>query len=212
MKKVNIEQWDRKHAYLLYSSFEDPVFSTTSRVDITALVKYCKNAKTRIYPAYLYASQKVTNNIREFKIRIIDGIPYEFETVHAAPTVPAPDHTFRFAIFKMKPSFQAFLSEFESKSEKALLFDGLDTSYPHRDTVYYTVIPWIHFTGLKNPNPTKKEDTPRIAFGKIQQEGDRFWMPVAIEANHGLMDGYHMGLYLEQFQALINNPKELLDA
>jgi chloramphenicol O-acetyltransferase type A len=38
-------------------------------------------------------------------------------------------------------------------------------------------------------------------------EGDRKQMPLSVEANHAIMDGYHVGRFFEIFQELINAPE-----
>lgn len=212
MLEVDLNKWNRKAQFEFYSQFEDPIFSITSNVDVTELIAYCKSKNIRVYPAYLYASQLVVNSIFEFRLRYVDGTLCEFDKLHAAPTIAAPDNTFRFSVFRMKSTFSEFVKEMDFRTENALESKELDLSYAQKDTVYYTVIPWISFTGFKNPNIIKGEDTPRIAFGKIFEQGDRLNMPVCVEVNHGLMDGYHVSLYLESFQNYLSNPKEYLNA
>jgi len=34
--------------------------------------------------------------------------------------------------------------------------------------------------------------------------GKKKIMPVAVHVNHALMDGYHVGLFLDEFQKLMN--------
>jgi chloramphenicol O-acetyltransferase type A len=63
------------------------------------------------------------------------------------------------------------------------------------------VLPWFSFTGIKHErNINRGESIPSIAFGKIFKTDGKLLMPVSINANHGLIDGYHIGKYLEHFQ------------
>ena len=74
--------------------------------------------------------------------------------------------------------------------------------------MHYTVVPWFSFTGFKHEkNISCSESIPKIAFGKFFEQNGRKLMPVSINANHGLVDAYHVGKYLEYFQEELNrNP------
>jgi chloramphenicol O-acetyltransferase type A len=39
-----------------------------------------------------------------------------------------------------------------------------------------------------------------LAFGKFAKKNDKLMMPVAIAVNHALVDGYHVGLFVEAYQ------------
>jgi len=35
------------------------------------------------------------------------------------------------------------------------------------------------------------------------------WLPVDVHANHALMDGFHVGKFIERFQELLDQEQEL---
>lgn len=39
----------------------------------------------------------------------------------------------------------------------------------------------------------------------MSEESERRMMPVSIHVHHALLDGYHVGLFAEQFQQLLND-------
>jgi chloramphenicol O-acetyltransferase type A len=49
------------------------------------------------------------------------------------------------------------------------------------------------------------DSVPKITFGRFSQRNHKKIMPVSINVHHGLMDGYHVGQYLELFEQLIND-------
>jgi chloramphenicol O-acetyltransferase type A len=74
------------------------------------------------------------------------------------------------------------------------------------DLIYYSAIPWVSFTSFKHASRLDKLQTiPRIVFGKIFFEGDRMLMPLSVEANHTIMDGFHAGKFFKAFQKELNS-------
>lgn len=45
---------------------------------------------------------------------------------------------------------------------------------------------------------------PKFLFGKYSKERDKLSLPIAINVYYGLMDGYPIGQYIENFQRLLN--------
>lgn len=71
--------------------------------------------------------------------------------------------------------------------------------------VRHTTIPWNAFSAVLHPtNFDTTESIPKITFGKFSIRQGRKFMPVSIEAHHGLADGLHLAKYFEEFQRLLN--------
>ena len=70
-----------------------------------------------------------------------------------------------------------------------------------KDLIRHSTIPWTSFTGLLHPTPfDPKESVPKITFGKFNLKDGKKYLPVSIEAHHGLVDGLHLAQYLAEFQ------------
>lgn len=82
---------------------------------------------------------------------------------------------------------------------------GLDPSGPGQNVIHYSSVPWIKFTSVSHARSFKfKDSCPKISFGKIFDENERKMMPVSIHVHHALADGYHIGLFIDKFQELLN--------
>ena len=67
--------------------------------------------------------------------------------------------------------------------------------------IHSSAIPWVSFTGHKEPfSGNKDTSVPQLAFGKLKEENGKMLLPVAINVNHALVDGYHVGQFFEKFQ------------
>ena len=51
---------------------------------------------------------------------------------------------------------------------------------------------------------------PRIAFGRFVKENDRTLLPFSVEVHHALMDGLHVGRYVNRLQEVLSDPEKYL--
>jgi chloramphenicol O-acetyltransferase type A len=204
---LDIENWPRKSTYEYFKNYPDPFFNFTANLDVSRLYSFCKKNNLAYSLSALYYSLVAANEIREFRIRLVEGRLVEFDRIHATQTILNDDETFSFAYFEMKDDIFAF-----NASGKAALikYKALKTFQVERhrfDLIYYSVIPWVSFTSFKHASRLDKTHTiPRIVFGKIFDDGNgRKQMPLSVEANHTIMDGLHVGKFFNLFQEFINS-------
>ena len=78
------------------------------------------------------------------------------------------------------------------------------------DLIYYSIIPWVHFTGFTHARRLGTGDSiPKIVFGKHSQKSGSRLMPVSVEVHHALLDGLDVARFYERFQALLDDPTAL---
>ena len=65
-------------------------------------------------------------------------------------------------------------------------------------------MPWVNFSGHKEPVSGLQDSVPKIAFGKATYMNNELIMNVSVNVNHALADGYHVGLFSEKFQQYLN--------
>ena len=74
-----------------------------------------------------------------------------------------------------------------------------------RDILLISVNPWYRFTNVQLAIPGEPhQNIPIFTFGKIEEREGKRIMPVALSVNHGFVSGYQIGLYLKEFQRLLN--------
>jgi chloramphenicol O-acetyltransferase type A len=127
--------------------------------------------------------------------------------VHASPTINRPNGTFGFAYFDYKPDFQSFRVEAQAEIDRVQNSTGLVPAMSGENVIHYSSIPWINFTGLSHARAFKFPDScPKISFGKMTEDGGRRLMPLSVHVHHALMDGYHVGQYIDLYQEMLNGP------
>lgn len=206
--EVDIKNWPRKTTYEFFKDYEDPFFNFTGNLDVTSVYRFCKSNGLSFALTALYYSLVAANEIREFRIRLLDGRLVEFDRIHATQTIPNDDETFSFAYYEMKDDVFEFNRSGKEATRKYKELKTFDVETDRRDMIYYSVIPWVSFTSFKHAGRHDKNQTvPRIVFGKLFDDGERKLMPLSVEANHAIMDGYHVGRFFNRFQEMINSPE-----
>lgn len=207
MKKlIDLNTWSRKDHFNLFSRFEEPFFGVCIRVDCTRAYSYCKEHQYSFFLYYLHCSLKAANEVAPFRYRIIDGQPWEFEQVHASPTINRPDGTFGFGYLDYYPEFNEFLEHASPAVKKVQADKGLIPGTPGQNMIHYSSIPWLDFTSLSHARSFSFNDScPKISFGKMTEADGKRSMPVSIHVHHALMDGYQVGQFVSLYQQILDS-------
>jgi len=196
-RKVNLDNYKRINTFNFYKNFEDPFFNITCNVDVTGLYEFCKKKKHSFFLATLHTCTKAANEIPELKQRIVGDEIREFECVHPGSTILKDDETFTFGYFNYQNEFENFhadgINEITSRKNNS----SLEPEVGRNDLIYFTTIPWVSFTQFKHARSGQRESIPRIVVGKYFRQGERLLMPISIEVHHALVDGIHVGKFIE---------------
>ena len=208
-KEIDIEEWPRRSTYEFFKNYEDPFFNITANLDVTELYRFCKEHQLAFSLAALHCCQTAANEIREFRIRLLDGRVVEFERIHITQTILNDDETFSFSYYEMFDDIFTFVRSAKVAREHYQRLKTFDVETHRLDLIYYSVIPWVSFTSFKHATRLDNTQTvPRIVFGRIFDSGDRKLMPLSVEVNHTIMDGLHVGKLFIRFQEIIDRLAE----
>lgn len=205
-REIDIEAWERKATFEFFREYRDPFFNMAANLDVSRLYSLCKSARAPFSIAILFYSIQTANEIREFRLRMIDEKVVEFETVEATQTILNDDNTFSFAYFPMQPTLREFLTAGIESRQKYRELKSFDVEAGRLDLVYYSVIPWVSFTSFKHANSGDNRQTvPRMVFGKMFDQNGARKIPFSVEAHHAMMDGFHVGKYFQLFQQKLDS-------
>lgn len=203
---LNIEDWSRKEHYYFFGSFSEPFFGVTVQLDCTNTYNLVKKEGKPFFLTYLYKSLIAANQVENFRYRKEHDKVAVYDQVDPAPTVPRADNTFGFCTFSFDPDYGKFIINAKREIEKVRNSRSLDPSIKP-NVIQYSVLPWLNFTSNSHARHFAHEDSiPKITFGKLENVNGKWQMPMSVHVNHALMDGYHVGQYVEYFQKLLNQP------
>jgi chloramphenicol O-acetyltransferase type A len=160
----------------------------------------------------MYLISRTANAIPEFRQRVRDGNPIEYDLVHPSTTILTKNDLFSFCTVLYTPDFTEFTQIAEEeiarvKQDPYLLEKIHDDSH-----LFMTSIPWVSFTGFMHPlklNPV--DSVPRFAWGKYREQNGRVMMPFSVQAHHAVVDGLHAGKYYAQIQEFLDQPEQILN-
>lgn len=202
---IDIASWIRKDHYEFFTQFEEPFFGITANIDCTIGYRYAKNHKLSFFLYYLYRALKAANSIENFRYRIVDKKVYLFDVINASPTVHRPDGTFGFSYMDFNEDESLFYEHARQVIEKEKHSKGLVPAVSGENVIHFSALPWINFTSVSHARSfTFPDSCPKISFGMMTEQNGRRTMPVSVHVHHGLVDGYHVGLFYNQFQELMN--------
>ena len=204
--EIDISNWNRKEHFEFFSAFDEPFFGITTPIDCTIAMKKAKEIQIPFFVYYLHKTLEAINKVENFRLRIENKRVYLYDEIDASATIMREDKTFGFSFMK----FHEDICEFNKIAQKEIArmqsITGIFTREYPENIIHFSAVPWINFTGLTHSRNFKIEDScPKISFGKVVEENGKKTMSLAVLAHHGLVDGYHMGLLVEEFQNLMNS-------
>lgn len=203
---VDIDAWERKSTYEFFLDYEDPFFNIAANIDVTRLHQFCKQNDLAFSIAALFLSLHAANDVREFRLRLMDERVVEFDRVEATQTILNDDETFSFCYFEWRDDIFEFDRAGKAARTKYKTLKTFDVETDRIDLIYYSAIPWISFTSFKHASRRDNRQTvPRMVFGKIFDDGQAKKMPFSVEAHHALVDGVHVGKLFNLFQQKIDS-------
>ena len=185
-------------------SLADPYFAVIIPFDVTRAYKYSKQNNVSFFIKYLHDCMKAINAVENFKYRIEEGKVIVYKVIHASPTIMRSDNTFGFSFIEYHENLNEFTNNFEKEK---LRIQNSNDLYPPKnslDCIHCSAMPWLNFSGHKEPVSNTIDSVPKLAFGKASYVEDKLIMNVSVCVNHALVDGYHVGIFSEKFQEYLN--------
>lgn len=202
---IEINEWDRKEQYLFFSQFEEPFFGTTVNIDCTKAYHFVKEKNQSFFLYYLFRAIKAANEIENFRYRIIDNVPYLYEVIHASATINRPNNTFGFSYIDYHSDENIFRNTAKEEIEQVKLSNTLLPAKGGDNVIHFSAVPWLNFTSISHARKFSISDScPKISLGKMTDSDGIKTMNISIHGHHALMDGFHVGLFTEKFQSLMN--------
>lgn len=204
---LDLENWNRKEHFLFFKQMEEPFFGITTNIDCTKGYETAKKLGSPFFVYYLHKTIVAVNTIEAFRYRIIDDEIYVYDIIDVSATIMREDKTFGFSLIEYSKDINVFAKNVASEMLRIKNTPGLFTrEFPNENVIHFSAIPWINFTSLSHARSyTFPDSCPKISFGKmmIGDDGKRT-MSMSIHVHHGLMDGYHVGQFVDCFQELMN--------
>ena len=204
---IDVEQWNRKDAYGLFSRGYLPFFAVTTPLDVTELYAFTKKEGLSFYRAMVYSVTRAMNELEPFRLRIRrDGVAV-CETVSPSYTTAGKDGAFGITNVDYVPG--ETLADFCRRAweTEARQTEGMVVEDDVRDDlIFISSVPWFVTTSVLQEQPLDPDDSfPRVLWDRIHEEQGWMLVNFTVQLNHRLLDGSHVRdllLRMKEFMAL----------
>lgn len=207
---LDLSTWPRRSQFEFFRNYDQPFFNITTDVRVTEVYHLSRETNgPSFFLATLYLSLMAANHVEEFRLRLRPAGVWCHERIHGGSTILRSDETFGFGYFEFVDDFTEFQARGRAVIAEVKNPDGkLDPQEQRDDLMHYSVLPWIRFTSFAHARKTSGTDSiPKIVFGKRFKRAGDVWMPISVEVHHALVDGLHVGRFLESFEAALADPR-----
>lgn len=192
---IDWKNYPRKAHFEYFNAMADPYAGVTVPVDITRFFGACRAGESPFFLSFLWCAGRAANAVPQLRQRIWEGRPVEFAACDTSHTVLRGDGTYSYCRLSCMRPFEEFLPAARRAQEEAKAHGDLDDGEDALSLLFISTLPWVGYTGLRQPVPTPADSNPRVTWGKYATQGERTTMPVTLLVNHALVDGAHMGQF-----------------
>lgn len=194
---IDKSTWRRKGQFDNFAAYDCPVFSLSSRIDVTGLTDYCRQRGLSLFSSMLYIVACEINKREQFRYRIADGRPVLYERSDPSYVVMYDGDRIVGRSTEFSADFADFYARNRADIEAVKKLKGYAAFQGSGDCscFYVSCIPWLDMCAMSNPYNFKdvsQTSIPRITWGKICNEGGRSKVYFDVQMHHALADGYHV--------------------
>ena len=202
--KVEVKNFDRAEQFGWYHNKDNPFLFVTTKLDITNIYNKCKNHCASI----AYFITLVVNDIDNFKYRYEDGKIYKYDVVKPNFTQMFDDHNIGYFTCDFKDNYSAFIVEYKKVQEKFIKNQESCTA-DDQGEIWFSCSPWFQINSMVTPYD-KSITVPQFLWDKFTLEDGKCFINLTISVHHGFADGYHIGLFLQKLNDIIENLDQYL--
>jgi chloramphenicol O-acetyltransferase type A len=210
---LELENWPRRKTFEFFLPFDKPYFNICVQLDVTKLLSLRSSTQFSPFLAYHYLALRMMNEIEPFHYRLRQGQVLVHDIVHGGSTLLLPDETFSFVYFDYHDEFDRFALETSKAMEEVRSGDKVFQPRDDYDgLVHFTTLPWISFTSFSHARNWGREDSvPKLSFGRFTKQHDSILLPMSVEVHHALMDGFHVGRFVNKMEEALDQPESFLN-
>ena len=210
MKVIEFDSPHRRRHFELFQSMEMPHFSMVTPVPVQRLKEFISDHRLHFSGTIVYLLSRAANDIREFRWRIRGSQVVEHELVHPSFTVNTDESdVFSYCYVDFTHDYRVFIEAVAAAQQNMRDSPALEDTPGKDDYLFMSSIPWVHFTSFTHAMHSPVRDSvPRLTWGKIKASGHDLMMPVGVQVHHGVVDGKHVGMFLERFSEYCEEPEK----
>lgn len=207
--EIDVDSWERKDLFNLYTTDLKIVMNMTVDVDITSLLAEVKSNGLRFYPTMIWIVSRLMNARDEFKYSLTEeGKLIKWDYVSPSYTdFNKETGKFNKFVTEYSSDFKTFYERAVSDSERHRNESGFLPDQP-KNTFDITCIPWASYKSFDlHIYGEGKSLFPIVMWGKYREENEKVLLPVTAMFHHAVIDGFNLCRFFEELSAAVNEFK-----
>lgn len=205
---IDMQNYERVEHYAHYANSNPCTYSVSARLDVSKLVPKIKSGGFKFYPTFIFLVTGAVNAVKELRMALDeDGLLGFYSEISASYLIfHEDDRTFSSCYTEYKKDFREFYMAVCSDMERYKDTKGFTALPSPKNSFPVSCIPWLNFAAINLNMPYAPNFyAPIITWGKYSAENGKIEMPIALQVNHAVCDGYHASLFFNELQILIDN-------
>lgn len=202
---IDFASWPRKPHFEHYDTSLNCSFSLTASVDVAHLKRVVDSRGLKLYPVFIYIVTKAVNMQRELRTgRDASGALGYYGRVSAQYLIFHDDtSTFTSCYTEYDESFSRFYESIVADMQRyRSCYDFAAVEAP-ANSFPVSCLPWISYSGFNLNLPLNlRYYAPIITWGKYEDVGGKLQMPITVQINHAVADGYHVAMFFKNVQQI----------
>jgi len=204
--------YGRKPVFYYFRNLDVRVSSRTVQVDVSKARKLIKDKGLAFSITMTLLVTQAANDIDEFRHRIVKGEIEEYNFVIPLYTVLTAEKSLLLVQGTFSGDFKKDYADnlVIREDVKAGQRQAVDLS--SQGHIAVSVVPWYSFTSTTAPYSRHNDSVPQFIIGKFYEQQGVTLLPISIQTNHALVDGYHVGLFLDRLSTYLADPERYITA
>ncbi len=204
--------WPRTELFHYFANMAPTGYSVTAEVDVTRLCATLRAAGKKFFPAYLWLVTRALRSQIEFRVAVRDGVLGYY--THLTPLYASfheDDKTFSLMWTEYCDDFAVFYERYMENQRRYGSVRGAlcqKATSPPENSYTVSAVPWIRFShfAVHDLSPAggdrKPYFFPSVEAGCFFERDGKTVMPLSLTCHHATTDGWHIHVFLEEWQAL----------
>jgi len=207
---IDMDAYPRRAFFGYFQSFDVPVHSCTVQIDITHALDYFKKHNLVFSLAMILLVTKAANQVPEFRQRFAGEGIEEYDYVRPLYTMLSPSKVVAFILGQHADNFGKCYEAHMAIRQEVLAGRKPEADMTNPGHIIVSVVPWHSFTAHTMPYSHRHASVPIFIIGKFYRQQSATMIPLAIQSNHALIDGYHIGQFLDCLTNYLSDPERHL--
>lgn len=204
--EIDIENWERKELFTLYTTDLKIVMNMTVDIDITNLISEIKKIGLRFYPTMIWIVAHLMNARDEFKYSLTDdGKLIKWDYVSPSYTdFNKETEKFNKFVTEYSPDFKVFYDRAVADCQRHRNESGFIPNQP-KNTFDITCLPWAEYKSFDlHIYGDGKSLFPIVMWGKYREENGKILLAVTAMFHHAVIDGFALCRFFEELKNAVN--------